>query len=75
MHLSEKKHDRKACEELFEEGLGLEDCKIETIDRLGRKVAGKEMPILVRVGSEKKRWSILRRNTELRKVKNIREYL
>ena len=62
-------HDRRACKELFEEGLGIEDYKIERIDRLGRIMTGKERPILVRVRSEEERWSILRRNTELRKVK------
>ena len=66
--LKRVEHDRKACEELFEEGIWVDDYKIEKIDRLGRKTTGKERPILVRVRSEEERWKILRRNTELRKI-------
>ena len=35
-------------------------------------MTGKERPILVRVRSEEERWSILRRNTELRKVEKYK---
>ena len=36
-------------------------------------MTGKERPLLVRVGSEEEKWSILRRNTQLRKVEKYRK--
>ena len=50
----------------------MDDCKIEKIDRLGKKMTGKERPMLVRVRSEEERWKILRRNTGLRKIEKYK---
>ena len=58
--------DKAECRKIFEE-IRVNDCKMEQLIRLGKRgEEGKARPLLVRLGSEEKKWAVLSRAKNLR---------
>ena len=52
-------HDGNECLKILKE-IGIEDCKMEQIVRLGRQSEdGRDRPLLMKMSTEKEKWKIL----------------
>lgn len=66
------REDEEKCGKIFVEELGIQDLKIDKLIRLGKRIEGKNRPLLVKLGTEEEKRSILQRASKLRHSTNFR---
>ena len=66
-------YDKVEVRKLIEKGLGIENFCLERVTRLGRIEKDRNRPLLVKLGNENEKWSILSKNKELKKTEEYRK--
>lgn len=59
-------HDRGIVKELFERALGVQDCTVMRMIRLGKRRDGQDRPLLLEMSNEREKWIIIKNAKNLK---------